>query len=105
MHDTPSKRLFANDVRAYSHGCVRLHQPFDLAKSILELDQHKVEADTLDSLVVRGIQRVIELENPFEVFIEYYTATGDSTGNIIFHPDIYGRDEKFLTNSFKKFNF
>lgn len=105
VHDTPSKRLFANDVRAYSHGCVRLHQPFDLAKSILELDQHKVEADTLDSLVVRGIQRVIELENPFEVFIEYYTATGDSTGNIIFHPDIYGRDEKFLTNSFKKFNF
>lgn len=105
LHDTPSKRLFANDVRAYSHGCVRLHEPFDLAKSILELDQHKIQADTLDSLIIRGAQRVIELENTFEVFIEYYTATGDSLGNIIFHPDIYGRDEKYLTNSLKKFKF
>lgn len=104
VHDTPSKRLFSNDVRAYSHGCVRLHQPFDLAKSILELDQHNIVGDTLDSLVKRGIQRVIELENPFEVFMEYYTATGDSTGSIIFHPDIYGRDEKYLTNSFKQFD-
>ncbi|MFT5822989.1 MAG: murein L,D-transpeptidase YcbB/YkuD [Crocinitomix sp.] len=105
VHDTPSKRLFSNDVRAYSHGCVRLHQPFDLAKSILEVDQHKVQGDTLDSLVHRGLQRVLELEEPFDVFIEYFTTTGDSSGTIIFHPDIYGRDEKFLTNSFKKFDF
>jgi murein L,D-transpeptidase YcbB/YkuD len=105
VHDTPSKRLFYNDVRAYSHGCVRLHQPFDLAKSILTIDQHKIQGDTLDSIVRRGIQRVIELKEPFEVFIEYFTATGDSTGSVIFHPDIYGRDEKFLTNSFKQFDF
>ena len=105
VHDTPSKRLFSNDVRAYSHGCIRLQDPFDLAKAILELDQHKIVADTLDSLIIRGTQRVIEVEKPFEVFIEYFTASGDSTGNIIFHPDIYGRDEKFLTNTFKKFEF
>lgn len=105
IHDTPSKRLFANDVRAYSHGCVRLQDPFDLAKSILILDQHKIIGDTLDSLVRRGVQRVIELQEPFEVYIEYFTATGDSSGAILFHPDIYGRDEKYLTNSFKKFDF
>ena len=92
-----------NDVRAYSHGCVRLHQPFDLAKSILETEQHKMMGDTLDSLVLRGAQRVIELEEPFEVYIEYFTATGDSSGNIRFHPDIYGRDEKYLANSLKLF--
>lgn len=103
IHDTPSKRLFMNDVRAYSHGCVRLHQPFDLAKSILETEQHEMVGDTLDSLVLRGAQRVIELEEPFEVYIEYFTATGDSSGNIRFHPDIYGRDEKYLTNSLKLF--
>ncbi|MFT4603236.1 MAG: murein L,D-transpeptidase YcbB/YkuD [Arenicella sp.] len=104
IHDTPSKRLFKNDVRAYSHGCVRLHQPFDLAKAILIADGHKVQGDTLDSLVRRGNQRVLELNDPFEVYIEYFTATGDSSGNVIFHPDIYGRDEKFINNTFRKFN-
>lgn len=96
FHDTPSKRLFKNDVRAYSHGCVRLHLPFDFAKSLLVVDEHQIVADTLDSLIVRGTQRVVELNTPFEVYIEYYTATGDSLGNIIFHPDVYGRDKKFL---------
>ena len=104
VHDTPSKRLFQNDVRAYSHGCVRLHQPFDLAQAILIADGNAMPRDTLDSLVVRGNQRVLELKDPFEVYIEYFTATGDSSGNVIFHPDIYGRDEKFISNTFKKFN-
>ena len=103
IHDTPSKRLFNNDVRAYSHGCVRLDQPFDLGKAMLTADAHEVPADTLDSIIVRGQQRVLELNDPFMVYIEYYTATGDSSGNVVFHPDIYNRDIKYLENSFKKF--
>ena len=104
LHDTPSKRLFKNDIRAYSHGCIRLHQPFDLAKEILLQDNHKIKGDTLDRLIIRGNQRVLELADPFEVYIEYFTATADSSGNVIFHPDIYGRDEKFIKHTFKKFN-
>jgi murein L,D-transpeptidase YcbB/YkuD len=104
LHDTPSKRLFKNDVRAYSHGCVRLHQPFDLAKEILHTEQHEIVADTLDSLIARRNQRVIELEEPFDVYLEYFTATGDSSGNVIFHPDIYGRDEKYIENSYRLFS-
>ncbi|UKN02968.1 L,D-transpeptidase family protein [Paracrocinitomix mangrovi] len=103
IHDTPTKRLFENDVRAYSHGCIRLHRPFDLAKSILSSEVNAMEADTLDSLVYRGTQRVIELKDPFEVYIEYFTVTGDSSGNVIFHPDIYGRDKKYIDNAYKKF--
>lgn len=104
IHDTPSKSLFGNDVRAYSHGCVRLHRPFDLAKKMLVADGSDLHGDTLDSYVRRGLQRVIELEEPFEVFIEYVTATGDSSGNVIFHPDIYGRDKKYIENSFALFD-
>jgi len=104
FHDTPSKRLFKNDVRAYSHGCVRLHLPFDFAKALIEVDELEIPADTLDSIVQRGIQRVVELNNPFEVYIEYYTATGDSTGNIIFHPDVYGRDKRFLNGIKEEFD-
>jgi murein L,D-transpeptidase YcbB/YkuD len=105
IHDTPAKGLFMNDVRAYSHGCVRLHQPFDLAKSILELDEHLIVSDTLDSLIKRGTQRVMELSNPFEVYIEYYTAIGDSVGNITFYPDVYNRDEKYLADIKRRFEF
>jgi murein L,D-transpeptidase YcbB/YkuD len=103
FHDTPSKRLFQNDVRAYSHGCVRLHLPFDIAKSLLVDDEQKMIPDTLDSLIARGTQRVVELNSPFEVYIEYYTATGDSLGNIKFHPDVYGRDKRFLVGIKEQF--
>lgn len=105
IHDTPSKRLFANDVRAYSHGCVRLHQPFDLAKALLVSDHQKINPDSLTSLIKRGIQKVVELNDPFPVYLEYITAVGDSSGMIHFLPDVYGRDEKYLVNSFKTFNF
>ena len=104
IHDTPSKSLFGNDVRAYSHGCVRLQHPFELAKKMLIADGSDLHADTLDSYVRRGLQRVIELEDPFEVYIEYITSTGDSSGNVIFHPDIYGRDKKYVENSLKLFD-
>ncbi len=105
IHDTPSKRLFANDIRAYSHGCVRVHEPFELAKALVLADQHRIVPDTLDSLIARRTQRVIELEKPFEVYLEYITATGDSSGAIRFYPDVYGRDEKYLAKSFAKFDF
>ncbi|HIP36695.1 MAG TPA: peptidoglycan-binding protein, partial [Crocinitomix sp.] len=98
IHDTPSKRLFMNDVRSYSHGCVRLHQPFELGIKILELDNSNTSPDSLVPIIKRGVQKVIELKQPFEVFIEYYTASADSSGNIIFHPDIYNRDDRFLKN-------
>ena len=103
VHDTPGRYLFANDVRAYSHGCIRVEHPFDLAKEILALDKHIIVADTLDSLIQRGTQRVAELNEPFEVFIEYFTTTVDSSDQIIFHSDIYGRDESYLKNSLRQF--
>jgi murein L,D-transpeptidase YcbB/YkuD len=103
VHDTPSKRYFENDIRAYSHGCVRLQYPFDLAKAILQDEEHLIVADTLDSLIARGTQKVIELNEPFEVFMEYFTATGDSSGTIHFHPDVYARDNRYLRTSFYKF--
>lgn len=103
VHDTPTKSLFMNDVRAYSHGCVRLHEPFELAKAMLTADDHKILADSLMSYIDRGEQKVIELGSPFEVYMEYFTATGDSLGGISFYPDIYSRDEKYIKNTFKKF--
>ena len=103
IHDTPSKSLFGNDVRAYSHGCIRLHQPYELAKELLRSDNSALVPDSLESVINKGIQRVVELKDPFEVYIEYFTASGDSSASIKFHPDIYGRDDKFLNKTFRKF--
>ncbi|MFD1551844.1 hypothetical protein DNU06_01900 [Putridiphycobacter roseus] len=97
IHDTPSKSLFWNDLRAYSHGCVRLHQPYVLAAKILDMDKSSVKSDSIESMILRGVKKVIELNTPIDVYLEYYTAVGDSLGKITFYPDIYGRDEKFIT--------
>jgi L,D-transpeptidase YcbB len=71
---------------------------------MLRSDQSSLNPDSLESVIGRGIQRAVELNEPFEVFIEYFTASADSSASIKFHPDIYNRDEKFLNNTFKKFN-
>ena len=97
LHDTPSKSLFWNDIRAYSHGCVRLHEPYELAKAILSIDKNKIESDSIVPMINRGVKRIIELNDPIDVYIEYYTATGDSLGKITFYPDMYGRDEKYIS--------
>jgi len=105
FHDTPAKRLFKNDIRAYSHGCIRLHNPFDFAKTLLEIDEQELTAQEFDTLIVNGVQQIIELNTRFEVYVEYYTATGDSTGTITFHPDVYGRDKRYLTGIKRKFDY
>jgi murein L,D-transpeptidase YcbB/YkuD len=97
IHDTPSKSLFWNDIRAYSHGCVRLHEPYELAKTILKLDKNKVVSDSIVPMINRGVKRVIELNEPIDVYIDYFTSTGDSLGEITFYPDIYKRDEKYIS--------
>ena len=89
--------MFWNDIRAYSHGCVRLHEPYELAKTILKLDKNKVVSDSIVPMINRGVKRVIELNEPIDVYIDYFTSTGDSLGEITFYPDIYRRDEKYIS--------
>ncbi len=102
IHDTPSKYFFSRDVRAFSHGCVRLQDPMDMAKFIVERDSNeKITLDTVQAWSDSRVERRIYLKKPFNVYIQYFTAEGDSTG-IRFHRDIYGRDEK-LRASLKAF--
>lgn len=92
IHDTPSKIFFKNDMRAYSHGCVRLQDPLDLATYILELDQpDEIGRDSLDTLIRHRVETRIYLKNPFDVHIQYHTAEGKEDG-IKFYLDIYGRE-------------
>jgi murein L,D-transpeptidase YcbB/YkuD len=92
IHDTPSKIFFKNDMRAYSHGCVRLQDPLDLATYILGMDQpEEFSRDSLDTLIQHRVETRIYLKNPFDVHIQYHTAEGKEDG-IKFYLDIYGRE-------------
>lgn len=96
IHDTPAKRYFANDIRAYSHGCIRCQDPKDLAKYILERDNNTYNSDSLDALIAREQMQHIALRNPFYVYIDYISVGVNMEGSLQFYIDIYNHDKKWL---------
>ncbi len=104
IHDTPSKSLFARSERAFSSGCIRVEQPFELAELLLDdpvrWDQQGIQ-QVLDS---RRTQRV-NLKEPLPVLILYWTAEADADGRVHFRKDVYGRDEHVLEALDGEFRF
>lgn len=92
MHDTPSKRYFDYPVRAFSHGCVRVHEPKKLAEYLIGNDPLAKKYD-VDELIDSERQRYVELEKKIPVFIEYKTVRVDETGRAHFLADIYRKDQ------------
>jgi len=98
MHDTPSKYLFKRSTRAFSHGCMRLNEPFKIGEIVMKNEKPKdtITADTLKTWALRGFEQRLNLKKQVPVEVDYISVSGDSLGKIIFHLDIYRRDEKFL---------
>lgn len=98
MHDTPGKYLFKRSVRAFSHGCMRLENPFSLGEFVMKIDRpnETITADTLKKWALRGYEQRLTLKKQIPINVDYITTTADSAGNIFFHLDIYGRDEKYM---------
>lgn len=93
LHDTPSKSLFENETRAYSHGCVRVGKPRDLAINILKEDKNWTPAK-IDAAMNAGKENTYVLKNKIPVYIGYFTAWVDDDGQINFFDDIYQRDDR-----------
>lgn len=91
LHDTPSKSLFARAARAFSHGCVRVADPVDLAKALLAPQTHD-PAGTYSQLLATGKERRVDLAQPVPIHLTYFTAYLNDTGAISFANDSYGRD-------------
>jgi len=93
LHDTPAKNLFSRDVRAFSHGCIRLAQPFDFAYALLA----KQEADPVGyfkSVLNTGRETKVDLVTDVPVHIIYRTAFTNAKGHTQYRADIYGRDAR-----------
>ena len=92
LHDTPSKSLFNREVRAFSHGCVRLQQPFDFAYTLLEKQTSDPEGLFGQHLRSKS-ETVISLAEPVPVHLVYFTAWPTARGGMEYRRDIYSRDK------------
>jgi murein L,D-transpeptidase YcbB/YkuD len=89
LHDTPNRDLFERDSRAFSSGCIRVENPFELAEHLLGSGRAR---DRLDALVASGRTETVFLNEPMTVMLLYWTAEVDAEGRISFFPDVYQRD-------------
>lgn len=99
FHDTPSKSLFEREQRAFSHGCIRLSDPFGMAKYLLQ-DQSEWTDEKIRAAMDAGTEKYVKLDKPVPVLITYYTAWVDEYGKLNFRDDIYGHDEKLAKKMF-----
>lgn len=88
IHDTPSKTLFADQRRAFSHGCIRTEDPHSLAVSVLGPDKEPI----VDALLATGVTRTLRLPTPLPVYVVYLTVEADEQGQPRVYSDIYKRD-------------
>ncbi len=91
LHDTPSKSLFSREVRAFSHGCIRLSDPFDFAYALLAA-QTDDPVSLFQSHLKTRRETNVTLDVPLPVHLVYFTAYPSAKGRIEYRRDIYGRD-------------
>lgn len=86
LHDTPSRSLFGQAKRAFSHGCVRVDEPFNFAQAVLG------DTWTIPRIkhLIGGSERYVNLPEPLPIHIEYFTAFVDQDGRLQLRDDIYG---------------
>jgi len=90
LHGTPEGQLFDKDVRAFSHGCIRLEKPDDLATWVLGWPLDRVmEAEHGEN------NHSVRVPNRLPVYIIYLT-TYSRDGDLYFGNDLYGRDDKLV---------
>jgi murein L,D-transpeptidase YcbB/YkuD len=95
LHDTPRRDLFSRSRRTFSHGCVRVQNPLELAEAILRREPGWDPA-AFQALVDSGRTRTINLRQPLPVLILYWTVDPHVSGDIRFHADVYRRDAPLL---------
>jgi L,D-transpeptidase YcbB len=91
MHDTPSRALFQRSVRAFSHGCIRVEKPLELAEYLLRQNRGW-QRERIEQAIASGKNRAIVLKQEVPVHLVYLTAWKDDDGKIQFRDDLYNRD-------------
>jgi L,D-transpeptidase YcbB len=99
QHDTPDKHLFAQEKRAYSHGCMRVENPLRYAEVLLGivLPKENYTQERIKRMFGAAEQDIQfpEAARPW-VHLTYQTAFVDETGKLQIREDVYGRDQRVL---------
>ena len=89
LHDTPSKDLFDEETRAFSHGCIRVEDPQSLAVLVLGGESTGWTDERIEA-AIGGKERTVFLPRPLPIHIEYFTDFVDEFGELKERPDVYG---------------
>jgi len=95
LHDTPAQGLFAQPVRDFSSGCVRVEGIRDFVHQLLARDERNSIASFTERLASRE-SSYFKLSEPIDVFLVYFTTWVDLAGEIQFRPDIYNLDRSLI---------
>jgi L,D-transpeptidase YcbB len=95
LHDTPSKDLFDEETRAFSHGCIRVEDPQSLAVLVLGGESTGWTDERIEA-AIGGKERTVFLARPLPIHIEYFTDFVDEFGELKERPDVYGLIRKVL---------
>ena len=87
MHDTPQKELFGRKVRAFSHGCIRLQKPNEMAAAILKTKKQ----DIIEAIKTEDTHKKY-LNQTMPIYVAYFTAWPNQNNQIRYYDDIYDRD-------------
>jgi murein L,D-transpeptidase YcbB/YkuD len=98
MHDTNQRYLFVKDYRALSHGCVRLHKPFELLETLAEIEP-KIDGKRAKEILAENKKTPYRLSKSIPVDIVYLTTLVDKEGTVTFYDDVYGYDKLQLSMS------
>lgn len=95
LHETPHKELFAYGQRAFSSGCIRVEDPFELARLLLA-DPERWNRAAVDRVVAEGKTIDVPLPRPVTILLAYWTVDLHADGRASFKPDMYGYDPQIL---------
>jgi L,D-transpeptidase YcbB len=99
FHDTPSKSLFGQDKRAFSHGCIRLSEPQKMAEWLLR-NYPEWNTEKIVSAMNQTTEKAVKLKEAVPVFIIYYTAWASADGQLNFRDDVYQHDSEQMQKMF-----
>jgi L,D-transpeptidase YcbB len=93
LHDTPAHSLFSRAERSFSHGCIRLEHPAELAELLIGKASN-TPWSTAMQYSESGEERVIHFNKKIPIYIMYFTTWVDEDGTVNFFHDVYGKDRE-----------
>ena len=98
LHDTPFRNLFSKVRRTFSHGCIRVQNPVELAELVLGRDKGMGRQAIKDAIAEKE-EVEVKLQTPIPVHIDYASVAVDDEGRVQFGADVYGYDEAYFAGA------